>query len=396
MICYKINQRIIEMKTKLATAIALSLLAGTTFAAPTFYGEIDLSVDHVQADNKNGVEDRHITDLNSNNSFLGLKGDEKLTDRLSALYQAEFTFYVDNGGSSDTFVPRNLLIGLKDEKLGTVKLGKIDTPVKQLSSVVDTFNNYVANNADVAGIMAGENRIDNVLVYETPAFQLGEGKLEGKLQLATGEGNDTIESTKGGYTVAGRGLGDSWSSSVVYSDKMFVAGLGYDKAIPSRFLSRGFLNADNTDARRGQDVTASRNVLAEANTIRAIGRINLDNGLSLRALYQTSDIENADASPTPANALVAANIDDAQAWLVGAEYNFPNAKNWTVKGQYSYSDVTFDDATSDFEAKQILAGVDYAFSKQVKVYGTAGYLTIEQGSDEDNQFLLGTGFEYKF
>jgi len=396
MICYKINQRIIEMKTKLAIAIALSLLAGTTFAAPTFYGEIDLSVDHVQADNKNGVEDRHITDLNSNNSFLGLKGDEKLTDRLSALYQAEFTFYVDNGGSSDTFVPRNLLIGLKDEKLGTVKLGKIDTPVKQLSSVVDTFNNYVANNADVAGIMAGENRIDNVLVYETPAFQLGEGKLEGKLQLATGEGNDTIESTKGGSTVAGRGLGDSWSSSVVYSDKMFVAGLGYDKAIPSRFLSRGFLNADNTDARRGQDVTASRNVLAEANTIRAIGRINLDNGLSLRALYQTSDIENADASPTPANALVAANIDDAQAWLIGAEYNLPNAKNWTVKGQYSYSDVTFDDATSDFEAKQILAGVDYAFSKQVKVYGTAGYLTIEQGSDEDNQFLLGTGFEYKF
>ena len=383
------------MKTKLATAIAFSLLAGTTFAAPTFYGEIDLSLDHVQADNKNGVEDRHITDLNSNNSFLGLKGDEKLTDRLSALYQAEFTFYVDNGGSTDTFVPRNLLIGLKDEKLGTLKAGKIDTPVKQLSSVVDTFNNYVANNADVAGIMAGENRIDNVLVYETPAFNVGEGKLEAKLQLATGEGNDTINSTKGGYTVAGRGLGDSWSSSVVYSDKTFVAGLGYDKAIPSRFLGRGFLNADNTAPLLGQDVTASRNVIAEANTIRAIGRINLDNGLSLRALYQNSDIENASASPT-ANQAAAATIDDAQAWLIGAEYNLPNAKNWTVKGQYSYSDVTFNNASADFEVNQILAGVDYAFSKQVKVYGTAGYLTVEQGSDEDKQILVGTGFEYKF
>ena len=383
------------MKTKLATAIAFSLLAGTTFAAPTFYGEIDLSLDHVQADNKNGVEDRHITDLNSNNSFLGLKGDEKLTDRLSALYQAEFTFYVDNGGSTDTFVPRNLLIGLKDEKLGTLKAGKIDTPVKQLSSVVDTFNNYVANNADVAGIMAGENRIDNVLVYETPAFNVGEGKLEAKLQLATGEGNDTINSTKGGYTVAGRGLGDSWSSSVLYSDKTFVAGLGYDKAIPSRFLGRGFLNADNTAPLLGQDVTASRNVIAEANTIRAIGRINLDNGLSLRALYQNSDIENASASPT-ANQAAAATIDDAQAWLIGAEYNLPNAKNWTVKGQYSYSDVTFNNASPDFEVNQILAGVDYAFSKQVKVYGTAGYLTVEQGSDEDKQILVGTGFEYKF
>ena len=36
-------------------------------------------------------------ELNSNNSFIGIKGDEKLTDRLSGLYQAEFTFYVDNG-----------------------------------------------------------------------------------------------------------------------------------------------------------------------------------------------------------------------------------------------------------------------------------------------------------
>ncbi|MCU4520506.1 porin [Acinetobacter schindleri] len=392
------------MKTKLATAIALSLLAGTTFAAPTFYGEIDLSVDHVQADNKNGVEDRHITDLNSNNSFLGLKGDEKLTDRLSALYQAEFTFYGDEGSNSsnDVFVPRNILIGLKDEKIGALKVGKIDTPVKQLSSVVDTFNNYVANNADVAGIMAGENRIDNVLVYETPAFQVGEGKIEAKLQLATGEGNETIKATKGGSTVAGRGLGDSWSSSVVYSDKTFVAGLGYDKAIPSRLLARGFLNADTA----GRDLDELSNFTTELNTIRAIGRVNLDNGLSIRGLYQVSEVEDADAS-VPVNSTVegvttniapafARNIDDAQAWLVGAEYNLPNAKNWTVKGQYSYSDVTFDDATSDFEAKQILAGVDYAFSKQVKVYGTAGYLTIEQGSDEDNQFLLGTGFEYKF
>jgi|GEM_PF-176757 len=390
------------MKTKLATAIALSLLAGTTFAAPTFYGEIDLSLDHVQADNKNGVEDRHITDLNSNNSFLGLKGDEKLTDRLSALYQAEFTFYSDecSTSSNDVFVPRNILIGLKDEKLGTLKVGKIDTPVKQLSAVVDTFNNYVANNADVNGIMAGENRIDNVLVYETPAFNVGEGKVEAKLQLATGEGNDTIKATKGGSTVAGRGLGDSWSSSVVYSDKTFVAGLGYDKAIPSRLLARGFLNADS------RDVGERSNFTTELNTLRAIGRVNLDNGLSIRGLYQVSDVENADAS-VPVNVTVegvttniaptfARNIDDAQAWLIGAEYNLPNAKKWTVKGQYSYSDVTFNNATPDFEAKQILAGVDYALSKQVKVYGTAGYLTIEQGSDEDNQLLVGTGFEYKF
>lgn len=375
------------MKTKLATAIAFSLLAGTTFAAPTFYGEIDLSLDHVQADNKNGVEDRHITDLNSNNSFLGLKGDEKLTDRLSALYQAEFTFYVDNGGSSDTFVPRNLLIGLKDEKLGTLKAGKIDTPVKQLSSVVDTFNNYVANNADVAGIMAGENRIDNVLVYEAPAFKVGEGKIEAKLQLATGEGNDTINSTKGGYTVAGRGLGDAWSASVVYDSKPVVLGLGYDKAIPSNFAGRGFVNASAPEVTGG----VAGSAFAAANTIRAIGRVNLDSGLSLRALYQTSEVEGV-----AGNDAAAASIDDAQGWLIGAEYNLPNARNWTVKGQYSQNTTEFTTAKADYEAQQIIVGADYAFSKQVKAYGYAGYLTLEQASLETKQPVVGTGVEYKF
>lgn len=378
------------MKTKIATAITLALFAGTTYAAPTFYGEIDLSLDYVAADNS-GQSDRSITDLNTNNSYLGLKGDEKLTDRLSALYQAEFTFYADDGDNgSDTFVPRNIFIGLKDEKLGAIKTGKIDTPLKQLSGVVDTFNNAVDNTADIHGILGGENRIDNTVVYESPAFKVGEGKVEVKAQLATGEGDDTFKSTKGGYTVAGRGLGDSWSSSVLYSDKLITAGLAYDKAIPTRFLSRGFLNTDTPT------VGAARNVLAEANTIRAIGRLNLDNGLSLRALYQTSEVENADASPTPAHVVAAENIDDAQGWLVGAEYKLPNAKAWTVKGQYSQNTTSFKDATSDYEANQIIVGADYALSKQVKAYGHVGYLTIEQASEDDNQFLVGTGLEFRF
>lgn len=62
------------MKTKLATAIALSLLAGTTFAAPTFYGEIDVTADYLPEDNVG--KNRDVVELNSNNSFIGIKGDE--------------------------------------------------------------------------------------------------------------------------------------------------------------------------------------------------------------------------------------------------------------------------------------------------------------------------------
>lgn len=381
------------MKAKLAALVALSSLTVSAVAAPTFYGEIDLSVDYLKEDNANG-RDRDVTEISSNNSFIGLKGDEKLNERLSALYQAEFTFYGDdgqgNGANNDIFVPRNLLVGLKDQKLGTVKIGKIDTPVKQLSLQVDSFNNYVENNADIHGIMAGETRIDNTVVYEAPSFAVGQGKVDAKVQLATGEGEERIKASKGGYGVAGRGLGDSWSSSLVYSDQKFLAGVGYDKAMPSRFLTRGFLNA------KVKEVAADSNVVAAADNLRAVGRINLDNGLSLRALYQVSEIADGTAGEKAAQDVTVQNIDDAQAWLVGAEYKLPNAKAWTLRAQYSQNVVSFKDATADYEVQQVMAGADYALSKQVKVYGYSGYLTIEQANKEDKQFLLGTGLEYRF
>lgn len=382
------------MKTQLATAIAFSLLAGTTFAAPTFYGEVDLSLDYLTAPKIAGEKGKSVTDLDSNNSFIGLKGDEKLTDRLSALYQAEFTLYADNGENNDkdkdAFVPRNILVGLKDKQLGTLKVGKIDTPVKQLSAVVDTFNNYLANNGDIHGIMGGETRLDNTLVYETPAFPVADGKLEAKVQLATGEGADKIKATKGGYTTTGRGLGDSFSSSVVYSDDLVVVGLGYDRAVPTRFLGQGFLKTQGVkDEFAANFVT---NVIAEANTWRAIGRVNLDNGLSLRGLYQTSKVKDA---ATSLNVPVAEAIDKSNAWLLGAEYNLPEAKAWTVKAQYSANDVKFNDNTTKFKANQILAGVDYAFNKQVKVYGHAGHITLKQ-DEKAKQAVVGTGIEYKF
>ncbi|MFX1825082.1 porin [Acinetobacter sp. AS5] len=377
------------MKTKLATAIAFSLLAGTTFAAPTFYGEIDASVDYLPEDNANG--NRDVVEVNSNNSFLGLKGDEKLTDRLSALYQAEFTFYTDDGENvsatdDDAFVPRNIFVGIKDAKLGTLKVGKIDTPVKQLSSVVDTFNNYIDNKADMAGIFTGENRVDNVVVYESPAFAVAGGKLNANLLLATGEA-DGIDKSKGGVKVAGRGLGDAFSTSLIYDNKKVVAGLGYDKAIPSNFAGRGFVNASTPEVTGG----VAGSAFAAANTIRAIGRVNLDSGLALKALYQTSEVEDV-----AGNDAAAAFIDDQQAWLIGAEYNLPTAKAWTVKGQYSQSTTEFTTAKADYEAQQILVGADYAFSKQVKAYGYAGYLMLEQGSNETDQPVVGTGVEYKF
>jgi len=370
------------MKTKLATAIAFSLLAGTTFAAPTFYGEIDATVDYLPEDNASPVSDKDVIELSSNSSFVGLKGDEKLTDRLSAIYAIEWAFNSD--GEGDDWSKRNRFVGLKDAKLGTLKIGAHDTPLKQLSSPVDAFNNYVGNRADVSGIFTGESRVANAVVYEAPAIALPQGAIKVNALLATGE-NSGIKSDKGVVKTANRGLGDAWSASVVYDSPVVVAGVAYDKAIPTNFLGRGFDNASAPEVTGGT-------LFAAANTIRAIGRVNLDGGLALKALYQTSEVADVDAASKAVDLL----IDDAQGWLIGAEYNLPNAKAWTVKGQYSQNTTSFKDNTADYEAQQIFVGADYAFSKQVKAYGYAGYLTLERGSLETKQPVVGTGLEYKF
>lgn len=368
------------MKIKIVTAAVLSLIATSTFAAPTFYGEIDASLDYLPE--KNATKpNKDVWEISSNSSFLGLKGDEKLTERLSAVYGIEWGFSAD--GDSTDWSQRNRFVGLKDTQLGTLKIGKHDTPVKQLSSTVDTFNNYVANKADVTGIFTGENRIDNVVVYESPAVKLLDGAFKFNALLATGESSG-IKATSGGAKVAGRGLGDAWSASLTYDNPLVVAGIGYDKAIPSNFLGRGFLNA-------AEPAISGGSVFAAANTLRVIGRVNPLEGLALKALYQSSEVEDAEG-----NAAASKNIDDAQGWLIGAEYNIPQAKNWTVKGQYSQNDTSFKDNSSDFKAKQVIAGADYAFNKQVKTYGYAGYLTLEQASKKDKQPVAGLGLEFKF
>jgi predicted porin len=375
------------MKIKIVTAAVLSLLATTTFAAPTIYGEIDASVDYLPEKNATKAN-KDVWEISSNSSFIGVKGDEKLTDRLSAVYAIEWGFSAD--GDSTDWSQRNRFVGLKDAQLGTVKIGVHDTPVKQLSGVVDTFNNYVANKADIGGIFGGDTRVSNAVVYESPAVKVPvlDGAIKVSGLLATGEASG-ISGNAGNAKVAGRGLGDAWSASAVFESPLLVAGIGYDKAIPSTFLGRGFLNASEPEL---GTAPAAASTFAAANTIRAIGRINPIEGLALKALYQTSEVE-----PAANNGALTATIDDAKGFLVGAEYTIPQAKNWTVKGQYSQNTTSFKPAgVEDFEAKQIIGGVDYAFNKQVKTYGYAGYLTLEQASKKDKQPVAGLGLEFKF
>ena len=72
-------------KVLLAAAIA-SISLSAAQAAPTLYGKLNVSVN--QVDNINAAGDNE-TQINSNASRIGVKGEEKLTDNIGVVYLAE-------------------------------------------------------------------------------------------------------------------------------------------------------------------------------------------------------------------------------------------------------------------------------------------------------------------
>ena len=369
------------MKSQIALTLIAGLLAGSVSAMPKFYGRVDVSVDYLPRDNAVKKDDNHVQ-LNLNNTFIGIKGEEKLSERLKLIYQTEWTAVLKRNGP-EVLTPRNQFIGLKDEKLGTLKFGKHDTPLKQLGLLVDSYNHAVENNADIQGIMGGENRVDLSIYYESAAFKVADGQVNFAVSLPKGK-SQAIERSKGGSTVAGKDFGSAYSTSFTFKNDVLTAGLGYDYAIPSNFMRKGFLTAVDTE-------TSTSGAFAAANTIRAVARVNVDQNLSLRALYQ-----NAEVKDKQGNSANATNIDDADSWVLGMQYTLPEAKQWTLKAQYTATKTSMKYGLDDREIWQVMGGADYAVSKNLKAYGYAGYLTLEQGLKEDHQLLVGTGLEYKF
>jgi predicted porin len=120
--------------------------------------------------------------MSSNSARFGIKGDEDLGGGLKAIYQVESgAFGIDEGGGLGGTL-RNTFVGFSGG-WGTVKLGRHDTPYKDLGRKLDNFNEQVGDmrtfigNGDAADGGAGasnansfDQRVSNVIRYESPNF----------------------------------------------------------------------------------------------------------------------------------------------------------------------------------------------------------------------------------
>ena len=364
------------MKKLLLAAVVATMGMSAAQAAPTLYGKVNVSVDSYD----DGKDDK--TEVNSNASRIGVKGEEKLTDQLAAIYQAEWEIDVDGG--DDVFKKRNIFAGLKWANLGTLKAGIMDTPFKDAAGGYrDVFNDYA--HADIKEMMYGEERVENVIGIET------DPKLMGGVVFAlqAQQGESTTETTK--YTDGARdSIGDGISTSLSYANK----DLGFEGVIAGNFKSIGDFAA-----------VGISNVPADA--IRVGGSFDLGKigatGLYLGAMWQTaeiSDYTNLQAfSVTPAYAGDYNKVEE-NAWLISATYKLANTP-WTFKAQYQQADTDYavlGGASGDSSVDQWGIGADYKLNSQTKLFANAIQREWDNSPKKGNadESVYGLGMEIKF
>jgi len=174
-------------KKIIVLAIASVLAAPAAFADTsnvTVYGKADLSYDFISTGNSAaGVAGVNKGNVSSNVSKFGIKGSEDLGDGLAAVWQIEQQVNIDaagnasNSGTGNTLASRNTFLGLKSNDMGTVLMGRHDTPYKISTRALDIFGDSIADSRSLTGGVKGstaaasfDGRQTDVIAYISPSL----------------------------------------------------------------------------------------------------------------------------------------------------------------------------------------------------------------------------------
>jgi predicted porin len=340
--------------------------------ALTLYGKINVAfedrdlegAENIVAGNAQGLPN-HRRGFESYASRLGVKGELDLaTGDLKAIYQAEYELNVDDGANGDTaFSQRNTFAGLKSATWGQIIGGKIDTPFKSAEGKFDQFND---TRADIDNLIGGQNRVSNIAILSSPKLF---DAVTVNVGLIQNEGAGDIDYD--GHV--DHGIGDGYSTSIIYEQDIFYAALAYDK---------------NVLARRSVDETVPV-VLATAPTgyakaytdaWRFVGGIKSgiwEGGVLLQ--------KSKDQRHEAANGV--GQREDEAYLLSGAVTVFEKIK---LKGQYGVSEGEYTDETGKLWA----LGADYNFTPRTKVYTYYSTLDLDKANAQDKTLALGLDLSF--
>jgi predicted porin len=305
------------------SSLCLALLSGLSFnalAEVDIYGKANVTVQ--SSDDGEGS----FTEIKSNASRFGLKGSEKITDGLEAVYKFEFQVDVSDadskGDNDDNISARNQYVGLKGA-YGQVVVGRNDTALKQSQGKLDLFNDL---EGDIKNVFKGENRLGDSITYTSKSY-------EGFKVLATFIAEDDVDADNG-YSMAVTYGDSALKKSAVY------AAIAADSEVNGYDVVRATVQGKIEDFRVGAMYQTQEKVdgSAEADGY-LVNAAYLMGSNTFKVQYQTMDFDDS---------------DDKSAISVGVDHKLN--KNLKIFGFYSSFDMD-----NNVDQDYLGLGMEYKF-----------------------------------
>lgn len=343
-------------KKIIALAIAAALTTpALALAEASLYGQANLSIDMV---NDGASPSGSSNNMVSNSSRLGFKGSQDLGGGNSVVWQMEGTVGMDSGATTaGQLFDRDTYLGLANAGMGTVMLGRQDTPYTNSTRNLDLFADGTADNRTMMG--GHDLRLSNVVAYASPV----RNGMSVAVASMFGAENATAADTKGSaISLAGMYEQGPIYATVAY-DKIKFGTVGDLAAAPF-----GLASGDESGAFKvGGSYTMNQfavNAVIEKTTFTpaAGGGDQTGTNLYLGGKFNVSSTDAAKLAYAKHGATTG-NADGASEFTVG--YDHGMNKNTTVYALYSTvtndTNGTSNTAITGADPSTLSVGIKYAF-----------------------------------
>lgn len=383
------------MRKKL-TVLVLSALPLAAVADVSLYGEIKAGVEgrniqlqlteplqNIQQPQVTKRKSRIRTKISDFGSFIGFKGSEDLGEGLKAVWQLEQDVSVAGGGAT-RWGNRESFVGLAGE-FGTLRAGRVANQFDDASKAIDPWdsNNVVASQL---GIFKRHDDMPVSVRYDSPEFS----GFSGSVQFVP------AQNSKSAYTpahfvqqtpqsqptlVVGKPGSDVYYAGLNYKNGGFAGNYAFKYAKHAnvgRDAFELFLLGSGSDEAKGTDPLKNHQVH------RLTGGYE-EGGLNLALAAQLDLSENADKTKNSTTEIAAT-----------ASYRFGNAVP-RISYAHGFDFIERGKKGENTSYDQIIAGVDYDFSKRTSAIVSGAWLKRNTGIGNYTQInAASVGLRHKF
>ncbi|WP_061700920.1 porin, partial [Neisseria meningitidis] len=331
------------------------------------------------------AKSRIRTKISDFGSFIGFKGSEDLGEGLKAVWQLEQDVSVAGGGATQ-WGNRESFIGLAGE-FGTLRAGRVANQFDDASQAIDPWD----SNNDVASQLGIFKRHDDMPVsvrYDSPDFS----GFSGSVQFVP------IQNSKSAYTpahvvvnnkvathvpaVVGKPGSDVYYAGLNYKNGGFAGNYAFKYARHANVGRNAFelflIGSATSDQAKGTDPLKNHQVH------RLTGGYE-EGGLNLALAAQLDLSENADKTKNSTTEIAAT-----------ASYRFGNAVP-RISYAHGFDLIERGKKGENTSYDQIIAGVDYDFSKRTSAIVSGAWLKRNTGIGNYTQInAASVGLRHKF